>query len=171
MWTRRKLIGTAVTGATGLTLAAPRASNAQSASGDDQEPHGVMWKTCCDTCGDCAKACNKAFHHCLTQAVAVAKSPHGRMAQVVADCAAFCALSSELLARSSTLALISCKACAEACRRCAQECASFDTDLEMKMCLQECQRCEESCRKMIKAMDGKSTPNQPATGAASRIQN
>jgi hypothetical protein len=149
MWTRRNLIGTALAGATGAALVARRASGQERARGD-QPDHGVMWKTCCDTCGDCAKACNKAFHHCLTQA-ALAKGQHARMAQTVADCAAFCALSAEMLARNSTLALYSCAACADACKRCAQECESFDADLEMKSCQQDCLRCEESCRKMIQS--------------------
>ena len=162
MWTRRKLIGTVATGATGFAVMGQRAL-AQNTAGNDEGKHNVMTKTCCDTCGDCAKACNKAFHHCLTQAAA-GKPEHARMAAIAADCAAFCALSAQMLARSSTLMIVSCRACADACHRCALECASFDTDLDMKMCLQECQRCEESCRKMVKAMEGNRTaePRQPA---------
>jgi hypothetical protein len=76
------------------------------------------------------------------------------MAQTLADCAAFCALSAEMLARTSTLGLISCAACADACKRCATECESFDTDMEMKSCQQECLRCEESCRKMAQSAGG-----------------
>ena len=163
MWTRRKLIGTVATGAAGFAVVAQR-TEAQNASGIGENQHNVMTKTCCDTCGDCAKACNKAFHYCLTQAAA-GKREHTRMAAMVADCAAFCALSSELLARSSSLMLLSCRACADACARCAAECASFDADLDMKMCLQECQRCEDSCRKMVKAMEGDrpAEPRQPGS--------
>jgi hypothetical protein len=147
MWTRRNLIGSVAAGATGVAFLARRAS-AQDRAGAQHAEHEIMWKTCGDTCGDCAKACNKAFHHCLTQA-AQAKGAHARMAQTLADCAAFCALSAQMLARSSTLAMFSCAACADACKRCAQECATFDADLEMKSCQQDCLRCEESCRKMI----------------------
>jgi len=149
MWTRRNLIGTAFAGATGVALVARRAS-AQNPAGADHSEHDVMWKTCANTCDDCAKACNAAFHHCLTQA-AIAKGPHARMAQTLVDCAAFCRLSAEMLSRKSVLATLSCGACADACKRCAQECESFDSDLEMKACQQDCRRCEESCRKMIQS--------------------
>jgi hypothetical protein len=149
MWTRRNLLGTVAAGAAGVALAA-RSASAQNPAGTDHPEHDVMWKTCANTCGDCAKACNSAFHHCLTQA-ALAKGHHSRMAQTVADCAAFCALSAEMLSRKSTFAVLSCGACADACKRCAQECESFDTDLEMKACQQDCLRCEESCRKMIQS--------------------
>ena len=149
MWTRRNLIGSAAAAATGIALAGSRA-NAQNPAGGDQAHSDAMWKMCCNTCDDCAKACNKAFHHCVTQA-GMGKAPHARTAQITADCAAFCELSAQMLARNSVLAMLSCQACADACKRCAQECESFDSDLEMKMCVQECQRCEESCRKMLKA--------------------
>ena len=107
------------------------------------------------------KACNKMFHHCLTQAAAGKGQQHLRMAQIAADCAEFCELSSKLLGRSSTLAMVSCTACADACNRCAQECDSFDTDLEMKMCSQECHRCEDSCRKMVKGGASGEPRNEP----------
>ena len=149
MWTRRNLVGSVAAGAAGIALGVGRAS-AQNPSTGDQPQHEGMWKACCETCDSCAKACNKAFHHCMTQ-VAKGKAEHGRAAQSTADCAEFCTLSATMLARDSSLAMISCAACADACKRCAQDCESFDSDLEMKMCLEECKRCEESCRKMIKA--------------------
>jgi hypothetical protein len=171
MWTRRNLIGSAVAGATGVALVAGRAS-AQNPAAADHSEHDTMWSTCGDTCGDCAKACNKAFHHCITQA-GLAKGQHSRMAQTVADCAAFCALSAEMLARHSAFAYFSCGACADACKRCAQECESFDTDLELKSCQQECLRCAESCRKMVQAGgSGRSNEsNQTPAARTSRPQN
>jgi hypothetical protein len=165
MWTRRNLIGTAVAGATGVALALGRAS-AQNPAGADHSEHEMMWKTCGDTCGDCAKACNKAFHHCITQA-GLAKGQHARMAQMVADCAAFCALSAEMLTRHSAFAFYSCGACADACKRCAQECESFDIDLELKSCQQECLRCEESCRKMIQSAGNRRSGESNQAPAAS----
>ena len=116
MWTRRKLFQTAAVGATGLALV-PRRVTAQAAAGGEHQ-HQAMWTTCCDTCGECAKACNKAFHHCMTQAAA-GKAQYLRMAQTAVDCAEFCALSAEMMARTSKLAMLSCHACAEACKRCA----------------------------------------------------
>ena len=149
MWTRRRMIETAALGATGLALMGNR-SSAQVSTATEHDHSDAMWKTCCNTCSDCAKACNKMFHHCLTQAAAGKGQQHLRTAQIAADCAEFCELSAKLLGRSSALAMVSCAACADACNRCARECDSFETDLEMKMCSQECHRCEESCRKMVK---------------------
>jgi hypothetical protein len=171
MWTRRNLIGTVAAGATGMALMARRAS-AQKPTETEHPQHDVMWRTCGDICGECAKACNKAFHHCLTQA-AMAKGQHARMAQTLADCAAFCALSTEMLARNSTLALYSCGACADACKNCARECAAFDVDMEMKSCQQECLRCEESCRKMIQSSRGTRTgeSSQTPVGRSTRGRN
>jgi hypothetical protein len=148
MWTRRKLIGAALAGGALMSLETAQAAT-QQPSGGNRSPDDTAWRTCCDTCGDCAKACNRAFQHCLTQA-AQGKAQYVRAAQITADSAEFCALSSEMLSRNSSLAMVSCGACADACKRCAQDCESFDTDLDMKMCVQECKRCEESCRKMVK---------------------
>ena len=125
--------GNRAAGATGVVLAAGRA-NAQGPSATEHEHQDAMWKTCCDTCGRLRKSCNKMFHHCMTQSAAGKGQQHLRMAQIAVDCAEFCALSAELLGRSSSLAMLSCTACADACKRCAQECDSFDSDLEMKMC-------------------------------------
>ena len=151
MWRRREILGALGTGAAGLALLAKNTEASDRQSGEDDPKHAGMKKSCCDACGTCAEACNKAFHHCVEQASA-GKPRHARMAQMVADCAAFCALSTQLIARQSTLMTMSCRACADACRRCAQECETFDTDIDMKICLDACQRCEESCRNMVKAM-------------------
>lgn len=151
MWRRRELLGALATGAAGLAVATNRTEAAQAASQDDNPQHAAMKKSCCDVCADCADACNKAFHHCVQQA-AGGKLPHAKMAQTVVDCAAFCALSAQMISRSSTMMALSCAACADACRRCAQECESFDTDLTMKTCVDACKRCEESCRNMVKTM-------------------
>jgi len=147
MWTRRKLIEAAALGTTGLVLA-PGRSSAQAAARGEHDHQDPMWKACADVCAECAKACNRAFHHCVSLAAA-GKAEHARMAQVAADCADFCGLSSEMLSRSSTLALLSCAACADACKMCAQEFDSHNSSDEMKTCAQECWRCEESCRKMV----------------------
>jgi hypothetical protein len=165
MWTRRNLIETVAFGATGL-LAGARYAGAQAASDTVHVHDDAMWKACGDTCDACAKACNKAFHHCVTQA-ASGKGQHARMAQIAADCAAFCALSAEMVQRSSALALLSCTACAGACKLCAQECDSFDGDQEMKVCAEECRRCEESCRKMVHDGSGSRT-GSASQGAVER---
>jgi len=147
MWTRRKLIEAAALGTTGLVLA-PGRGNAQASARGEHDHQDPMWKACADVCAECAKACNRAFHHCVGQAAA-GKGEHAKMAQIAADCAAFCGLSSEMLSRSSSLALLSCAACADACKNCAQECDSHNSSAEMKTCAEECRRCEDSCRKMV----------------------
>jgi hypothetical protein len=151
MLKRREILGALGTGAAGLALFSGKNAAAFGQSGTDDPKHAGMKKSCCDACGECAQACNKTFHHCVEQASAN-KSGHARMAQTVADCAAFCALSAEMISRHSKMMALSCRACADACRQCAKECATFDTDLDMKICVDACQRCEESCRNMVKAM-------------------
>jgi hypothetical protein len=152
MWKRREVLGALALGAASATIPINRADAAQDSSEGDAK-HKALMKTCGDICGECAEECNKAFHHCLQQAAA-GKTPHARMAQIAADCAAFCGLSAELIARHSALMAVSCRGCADACRVCAAECGTFDTDLAMKMCVDACKRCEESCRNMVKAMGG-----------------
>jgi hypothetical protein len=153
------------TGAAGLTWLANQAEAADRVSAGDDLKHAAMIKNCGDKCDECGQACNKAFHHCLQQASA-GKAPHAAMAQTLADCAAICALSEQMIFRHSSMMDLTCRACADACRRCASECVSFDTDVVMKTCQDTCQRCEETCREMIKAMGGDSgpAPNQPAPG-------
>ncbi len=150
MLRRRELLGALATGAAALS-ASIAANASEFVAGDDPPKSDAMLKTCCSTCSECARVCDQTFHHCLAQA-ALGKAPYLKVAQVVADCGEFCALSARLIARQSTLMPLSCRACADACRRCAEECRAFDTDLEMKVCLDECERCEKSCRSMLKSM-------------------
>jgi hypothetical protein len=155
MWRRRELLGALGTGAAGLAVLANR-PEAQAAAGQAprHDPrHAEALKNCEEACGHCEATCNTTFHHCITQAAA-GKTPHATMAQMVADCAAFCNLSAVMIARHSPLMVESCRACAEACRRCAQECSSSDADDLMKTCVTACRRCEESCRNMVRVMGG-----------------
>ena len=179
MWRRREVLGVLGTGAAGLAIITSRLE-AEAAwddkSGEHDSKHASMLKECDEACGHCSATCNATFHHCVTQA-AMGKVEHAKMAQMVSDCAAFCALSAEMISRHSKLMVTSCRACAEACRRCAQECASADTlvgrfprpDEMMKACIESCRRCEESCRKMIQAMGGEHDheSGQPATRRSS----
>src|SRR5262245_16753822 len=150
MWKRREVLGALALGTAGVAVSAQRAAAAQDPS-EGEAKHKAAMKTCFDICAECAEACNKAFHHCLAQAAA-GKAPHARTAQIAADCAAFCDLSAQLIARQSVLMAVSCRGCADACRICGSECGTFDTDLVLKMCVDACKRCEESCRNMAKAM-------------------
>jgi Domain of Unknown Function (DUF326) len=151
MWKRREILGLLGTGAAGLALVGTKSDAQEQSTGHDDPKHAGLKKSCCDACGECAEACNKAFHHSIEQGSA-GKPRYAKLAQTVADCAAFCALSAQMIGRHSMMMTLSCRACADACRRCAQECELFDTDIDVKLCTEACQRCEESCRNMIKAM-------------------
>jgi hypothetical protein len=154
MFKRRELLGLMGTSTAGLAIL----SAVSEASGDNQAPahdpkQSAMLKECEEACGHCEATCQATFHHCLTQAAA-SKPEHAKMAQIVADCAEFCDLSAVMIARHSSLMLVSCHACAEACGRCAQACKAFATDDMMKSCFEACRRCEESCRNMVRHMGG-----------------
>jgi len=159
MWRRRDLLGALGTGAAGLALLAKNSAAATDDSDEKNSKHAAMLKECDEACGHCEAACQIAFHHCITQASS-GKLSHARMAQTVADCAAFCSLSAELIARQSAFMALSCHACAQACARCAQECESFANDPLMKSCMASCQKCEESCRNMVRMMSA-----NPATSS------
>jgi hypothetical protein len=151
MWNRRELLGALGTGAASVAFLPTATATANSALDERDSKNAAMKKSCCDACANCAEACNKAYHYCLEQASA-GKARHAKIAQTIADCAAFCGLSAALISRQSALMAYSCRACADACHRCAQECESFDTDVDVKICFDACQKCEESCRNMVKAM-------------------
>jgi hypothetical protein len=161
MWRRREILGALGTGVAGLALAANKTEGADRPSGDDDPKYAGMKKSCSEACGNCAEACNKTFHYCVEQA-STGKVRHAKVAQTVADCAAFCALSAQMISRKSVMMTLSCRACADACRRCAQECEAFDTDLDMTICVDACKRCEESCREMVKAIGAESRSDSKA---------
>jgi hypothetical protein len=163
MWKRRDLVGALGAGAAGLALLARNSAAATDDAEGSPSKHSAMMKDCDEACGHCAAACQQAFHHCITQA-ASGKLSHAKMAQTVSDCAAFCSLSAELLARQSAFMALSCQACGEACRRCALECESFANDPRMKACMAACQKCVESCRNMVQMMgaDHVHTADRPA---------
>jgi len=148
MWKRREILSALATGAAGVAFAANRTDAADDDPGEGAAKRAATMKTCYDACVECAEACNNAFHHCLEQA-AGGKLPNAKITQITADCAAFCALSAQMISRRSTLMALSCQGCADACRRCARDCDTIDTDLALKICLDACQRCEESCRNMV----------------------
>ena len=87
----------------------------------------------------------------------------------MADCAAFCSLSADLLARQSAFMVLSCQACGEACRRCARECESVANDPPMKACMAACEKCEETCRNMVRMMGAElvDPPGRPAATSLS----
>jgi hypothetical protein len=96
--------------------------------------------------------CSETFHHCYEQ-VAQGKKEHAKALHLVADCAKFCNLSSDLVANGSPLMAHACAACTEACKACAAECDKFGAT-EMKDCAKLCHACEKTCLAMVQAMGG-----------------
>ena len=129
-----------------------------------------MWKTCASTCGDCAKACNKAFHHCLTQAALAKRTARADGSDAGGLRGFLRPFGGDAVSKQHARAALV-RRLRDACKRCAQECESFDTDLEMKACQQECQRCEESCRKMIQSAANGRTGESSQTPAGRPTRN
>jgi hypothetical protein len=142
MWRRRDLIGAMGMGAAGMALLPVSLAAASDDPAQEDSTHSRMVSECDEACGHCAAACQKAFHHCVVLASN--------------DCAEFCNLSAQLLARHSSFMAVSCSACAEACQRCAQECESASDDPTLKACASACQKCEQSCRNMVRMMGANS---------------
>jgi len=143
---RRELLGVLGTTAAGLVAVAGRAAGAER-----QGPHhSGAHADCIKACQECSRSCNETFQHCYEQ-VAEGKKEHARALHLVADCAKFCNLSSDLLANSSPLMVYSCAACAEACKACAAECDKYEAS-EMKNCAKACHACVKTCLAMVRAM-------------------
>lgn len=151
MWRRRELLGVVGIGAIGPALLASKSSADPDDSRKYEPRHAGMISECDKACGECASACQKAFHHCLGLASS-GKAVYATVAQTMADCAAFCRLSVELLSRESSFNAISCQACAEVCHRCAEACEKFRTESPVDACFAACQRCEQTCRDMVREM-------------------
>ena len=143
---RRELLGVLGTAAAGLVAVTGRADGAVRQGLHHSETH----EACIKACQECSRSCNETFHHCYEQ-VAQGKKEHAKALHLVADCAKFCNLSSDLVANGSPLMAHACAACAEACKTCAAECDKFAAS-EMKDCVKLCLACEKTCRAMVRAM-------------------
>jgi hypothetical protein len=143
---RRELLavfGVAVAGRIAMTNSAAHAQR------EGHVQRDKLHEDCLEACETCERSCNKTFHHCDSQA-AEGKKEHARAQCLVADCAKFCDLSAELIARQSPLIAHVCLVCAEACKACAAECDKFNS-AEMKACTKACRECKTTCRAMVKA--------------------
>jgi hypothetical protein len=143
---RRELLGILGAGTFALTTMVGRESTAQVASAKSDSVH----KECLEACGECAKACDMAYHHCLTM-VAAGKAEHAKPLQYMGDCSGFCGLSACNIARHSPLMAYSCAACADVCKATLAVVSQFDS-VEMKAVAKELKRCEASCHAMLTEM-------------------
>ena len=146
---RRKLLGVLGTTAAGLVDVTGRAAGAERQGGHH---HSEVHEDCIKACQACSRSCSETFLHCYEQVVQ-GKKEHAKALHLVADCAKFCNLSSDLVANGSPLMVYSCGACAEACKVCAAECDKYEA-AEMKDCAKVCYACEKTCRAMVRAMGG-----------------
>ena len=139
---RRELLGVLGAGAAGL--AAVGGGTARANQHDPHEHDGHI-----KTIGDCAKVCNEAAHHCLTELKKGGPHAehHAKAHEAAMDCQAFCVLTATLVARSSPYAKYAHGACADACRDCAAACEGHQ-DAIMKECVKACRECEKVCRQM-----------------------
>ena len=138
---RRELLGILGAGAAGLVAMSGGTANAA-----PEGPHDGHIKTI----GECAKVCNEAAHHCLSELKkggGAHAEHHAKSHEAAMDCQEFCTLAATLTARSSPMAKYAHQACADACRDCAAACEG-QQDAIMKECVKACRDCEKVCRSM-----------------------
>ncbi len=113
---RRELLSVLGAGAAGLVAMSGGTANAAT-----EGPHDGHIKTI----GECAKVCNEAAHHCLTELKkggGAHAEHHAKSHEAAMDCQEFCTLTATLMARSSPMAKYAHQACSDACRDCAAAC-------------------------------------------------
>jgi len=106
-----------------------------------------MHAACLEACQDCEAMCNEIINYCMTH-LSQGHKDHAACAAIAMSCQEFCSLSTQLIARSCTLAPAACVACAKACDACASECEKMKSDEQMVACAKACRECAASCRKM-----------------------
>ncbi len=109
----------------------------------------VNMSQCADACARCAIACSTCFEHCL-QMLKEGNKDHARTAALCNDCAALCALASQVESRGGPLKQLICDACAQACDKCADECEKYSNQAHMLACAAACRDCSKACREMMK---------------------
>jgi hypothetical protein len=134
---RRKVVGIVGLVAAGMLALAgmPRAA-------DEQKVDNPQ------ACADCMRECDMCARHCVELA-ASGKREHTHTLGTCADCASFCAMAAQVVARQGPLAGTACEGCAKACAACGAACEKFPDDEHMKRCAEECRRCEKACREML----------------------
>ncbi len=97
-------------------------------------------------CDDCAAYC--------LQMLRDGHADHLTTAETCRDCADFCAVAAQMVARSGPFQVQMSRACAEACRLCDEACQRFGDDPTMKMCAAQCALCAEACTALVEAHTG-----------------
>jgi hypothetical protein len=135
---RREMLGMLGAGAVGLAAMSGREAIAHEFAAADKE--------CLEACADCARACDLAFHFCLSE-VWEGKKEYAPPLEYFVSCADFCALSASNLTKHSPLIAFSCIACGDACNETLDVVSKFDAE-QMKAAAQALARCEKSCKSM-----------------------
>ncbi len=137
---RRELLGILGAGTAGLV-----AWGGAAGADDKVHQHDDHIKTI----GECAKVCNQAAHHCLTEMSKGSSHAglHAKAHEATMDCQEFCRVTAALMARTSPMAKYAHRACADACRDCAAACGGHQDEI-MTACVQACRECEKVCRQM-----------------------
>lgn len=140
---RRELLTVLGAGAAGLAAMGGGTARADDHEGHEHDGH-------IETIAECAKVCNEAAHHCLSElrkGGGEHAELHAKAHEAAMDCQAFCALTAMLTARGSPMAKYAHQACADACRDCAAACEGHEDQI-MKECVEICRKCEQVCRQM-----------------------
>lgn len=144
---RRKMLASA-----GAVAAAGAVSGVVSAQEPktDQRASGLsaMDQKCLEACQDCEATCNETVNHCMAH-LAKGMKEHAPCAAIAMSCQEFCSLSTQIIARSCSLASAACTACAKACDACAAECEKIKSDPQIVACAKACRDCATSCRSMV----------------------
>jgi hypothetical protein len=97
---------------------------------------------------DCMERLSHSHTMCLSMAMTHCLEAGGRHARpqhlrLMMDCAAFCALTNDMLAHKSQFHNAVCGLCADICETCAEDCERLDG---MEDCAAACRGAAESCR-------------------------
>lgn len=98
-------------------------------------------RLCIRDCQECAARCLEALAEGLDHGSAHTEAGH---IQLLLDCAAFCQLSADFMARRSAFHQRVCGLCEDVCVRCAESCERFGEDVSMRVCTEYCRRCATS---------------------------
>ncbi|HZW06786.1 MAG TPA: four-helix bundle copper-binding protein [Phycisphaerales bacterium] len=119
-----------------------------------QHDQAGSMEACAKICHECEDECLRTIVHCLELGGEHASKHHQT---ILADCAAICAVSHNVLHRQSPLHIHTCRACAAICAACADECEKMSGRARggaadpMARCAATCRRCAESCEAMAGA--------------------
>jgi len=102
------------------------------------------YKTCIDSCLNCAAICNHCASSC-TQEDNIKMM--AKCIQLDMECAAICYAAAQLMSVGSEKAKEICSICADIFEACGNECGKHQSE-HCQECSKACKQCAEECRKM-----------------------